>query len=127
MGASGGYDTHSNSKLYRGRGAQMIGTFTLNKDDIIKILVGQEGGINTGSSSSGGGGGSFVVRGNNPLIVAGGGGGVETPTSRHSAYCDADILTSGRRGYGGQQWQGGTGGNGATVADSSNSGKMIIS
>lgn len=123
VGASGGYDTQSNSRAYRGFGARMIGVFTLNKDEVIKILVGQEGGINTNSKSSGGGGGSFVVRASStPLIVAGGGGGVESPLSRHSAYCDGSTSTSGRNGYGGASWPGGTGGNGATTADSGNSG-----
>ncbi|KAK3696493.1 hypothetical protein QZH41_011810, partial [Actinostola sp. cb2023] len=122
VGASGGYDTSANSKAYRGLGAQMIGTFTLNKDQVVKILVGQEGGINTASSSSGGGGGTFVVQGNTPLIVAGGGGGVESATSRHSANCDASSSTTGRTGYGGLSWAGGTGGYGATTADAGNSG-----
>ena len=53
----------------------MIGTFSLSKGEIISILVGQEGGINSVSYSSGGGGGTFVVRGSStPLIIAGGGG-----------------------------------------------------
>ena len=41
----------------------MIGTISLTKGEIIKILVGQEGGINNDSVTSGGGGGLFVVRG----------------------------------------------------------------
>ena len=51
----------------------MIGNFILTKDEIIHILVGQEGkkgGRN--SKTAGGGGGTFVVRRNNtPLIIAG--------------------------------------------------------
>ncbi|XP_032220304.2 PE-PGRS family protein PE_PGRS30 [Nematostella vectensis] len=121
VGASGGYDTTDNAKAYRGRGAKMAGTFTLNKGDIIKILVGQEGGINSVAKSTGGGGGSFVVKGDTPLLVAGGGGGTESPLSRH-APCDASKTTSGNSGYGGLAWPGGTGGNGATTADSDNSG-----
>ena len=75
IGASGGYDNLTNSRQYRGRGARMIGTFSLIKGEIIQVLVGQEGGINAGSRASGGGGGSFVVRGVAiPLIIAGGGG-----------------------------------------------------
>ena len=46
VGASGGYDIGTNSHLYRGRGARMIGTFEFNRGDVIKILIGQEGGIN---------------------------------------------------------------------------------
>ena len=121
IGAAGGYDTSPNSQQYRGRGARMIGTFSLIKGETIQILVGQEGGINYNSSTSGGGGGTFVVRGTNTsLIVAGGGGGVETVTSRHSG-CDASTTTSGNRGY--QSWIGGSGGHGADTADSGKSGK----
>ncbi|KAL9963328.1 hypothetical protein ACROYT_G032520 [Oculina patagonica] len=120
LGAAGGYDTGSNSTQYRGRGARMIGTFSLSKGEIIKILVGQEGGINTRSSSSGGGGGTFVVRGSStPLLIAGGGGGVETPRSRHTG-CDASTSSTGNPGY--RSWSGGSNGHGAQTADSSNSG-----
>ena len=122
VGASGGYDSRSNSKAYRGRGARMIGTFALQKGAVINILVGQEGGVNTAASSSGGGGGTFVVQGSTPLIVSGAGGGIESAGSRHTSHCDASTATSGRTGYGGGPWSGGAGGNGATHADSSNSG-----
>ena len=99
----------------------MKGTFPLLKGEIIKILVGQEGGINRHWSSSGGGGGTFVVRGNNkPLIIAGGGGGIERARSRHSG-CDASTGTAGNTGY--RSWSGGSGGQGATTADNYNSGK----
>ena len=124
IGAAGGYDTRSNSRQYRGRGARMIGTFHLTKGQIIEVLVGQEGGINRKSSSSGGGGGTFVVRGSNtPLIIAGGGGGIETASSRHTE-CDASTATSGRAGY--RSWSGGSGGHGAQTADNSNSGECVI-
>ena len=70
IGAAGGYDQRINSSRYRGRGARMIGTFHLNKSEVIQVLVGQEGGINKQKYSSGGGGGTFVVRGaNTPLII----------------------------------------------------------
>ena len=121
IGAAGGHDASSSRGQYQGRGARMKGTFRLLKGEIIKILVGQEGGINTRSSSSGGGGGTFVVRGSNtPLIIAGGGGGLETAKSRHSG-CDASTGTAGNAGY--RSWSGGSSGQGATTADSSNSGK----
>ncbi|XP_068705690.1 uncharacterized protein [Montipora foliosa] len=116
-GAAGGYDTRNNSQQYRGRGARMIGTFSLIKGETIQILVGQEGGINYHSSTSGGGGGTFVVRGTNtPLIVAGGGGGVETVTSRH-LECDANTATTGKTGF--QSLSGGSGGQGAQASDKS--------
>lgn len=122
MGASGGYGKPLGSEVFRGFGARMIGTFTLKQSEVLMILVGQEGVINSVGQSSGGGGGSFVARGNTPLIVAGGGGGIESPKSRHSDFCDAGSTTSGRNGYEGLFWPGGTGGQGATTADSGNSG-----
>ncbi|XP_078381905.1 uncharacterized protein LOC144664627 isoform X2 [Oculina patagonica] len=114
IGAAGGYDIGSNSTQYRGRGARMIGTFSLLKDEIIKILVGQEGGINKVSTTAGGGGGTFVVRGSDtPLIIAGGGGGVQSPSSRHVG-CDASTSLTGNPGY--KSWTGGSDGHGAQTA-----------
>ena len=124
IGAAGGYDPYPKSAQYRGRGARMIGTFSLVKDEIIQLLVGQEGGINCVSSSSGGGGGTFVVRGSNSsLIIAGVGGGIESANSRHPG-CDADTSTTGNPGY--KSWSGGSNGHGAQVADDYSSGNNII-
>ena len=124
IGAAGGYDKRANSTLYRGRGARMIGTFSLSKGEIIQILVGQEGGINRDRYGSGGGGGTFVVRGSNAsLIIAGGGGGVESVMSRH-AGCDANTSTTGNPGY--RSWSGGSNGHGAQTADDGESGQSII-
>ena len=121
IGAAGGYDLLINSSQYRGRGARMIGTFRLNKGEVIQVLVGQEGGINKQWYSSGGGGGTFVVRGaNTPLIIAGGGGGVLKVYSRHTE-CDASSNTSGNPGYG--SWSGGSNGHDAQTAYSGLSGK----
>ena len=123
VGAAGGYDAGSNSAQYRGRGARMIGTFSLSKGEIIQILVGQEGGINNASYASGGGGGSFVIRGSfTPLIIAGGGGGVEKLSSRY-AGCDANTSTTGNPGY--MSWSGGNNGNGAQTADNDHSGEWF--
>ena len=123
IGAAGGYDIGINSSRYRGRGARMIGTFRLNKGEVIQVLVGQEGGINNKSVSSGGGGGIFVVRGaDTPLIIAGGGGGIDIAQSRH-AGCDASTNTNGNPGYG--SWSGGSNGYGAQTANRS-SGKNIF-
>ena len=102
----------------------MIGTFRLNKGEVIQILVGQEGGINKASYSSGGGGGTFVVRGaDTPLIIAGGGGGIDSAQSRH-AGCDASTNTNGNPGY--RSWAGGSNGHGAQTADYRGSGKNIF-
>jgi hypothetical protein len=75
-GAMGGNSTDSNMG---GKGIDLSITTTLNKGELIKILVGQ-GGIsanaNNSSDGAGGGGGTFVVRDvSTPIIVAGGGGG----------------------------------------------------
>ena len=102
----------------------MIGTFSLCKGEIIQILVGQEGRINSYRYGSGGGGGTFVVRGSNTsLIIAGGGGGVDMVSSRH-AGCDANTSTTGNPGY--MSWSGGSNGHGAQTADGGNSGKIIL-
>ena len=123
VGAAGGYDRYINSTQYRGRGARMIGTFSLWKGETIQILVGQEGGINNVHYGSGGGGGTFVVRGSNTsLIIAGGGGGVDRPSSRH-AGCDATTSTTGNPGY--NSWSGGSNGHGAQTADDGHSSKNI--
>ncbi|KAL9951580.1 hypothetical protein ACROYT_G044264 [Oculina patagonica] len=120
VGAAGGYDVYGNSAQYRGRGARMIGTFSLTAGEIIQILVGQEEGINTFGHASGGGGGTFVLKGDNtPLIIAGGGGGVEAPYARH-AGCDASTSTAGNPGY--QAWSGGINGKGADISDGQGSG-----
>ena len=125
IGAAGGYGKNSNNGQFRGRGARMIGTFALSKGETIRILIGQEGGINRVSVSAGGGGGTFVVRGSNtPLIIAGGGGGMEEVKSRH-AGCDASTSTTGNPGY--RSWSGGSNGHGAQTADSSNSGEQSYS
>ena len=126
IGAAGGYDPFQSSAQYRGRGAIMIGTFRLNKGEVIQIIVGQEGGINKQEWSSGGGGGTFVVRGaNTPLMIAGGGGGVRRVESRHKG-CDASTQTAGNPGY--KSWSGGSNGHGARTADnSSHSGKNVLS
>ena len=82
VGASGG-DAGSSS-YPGGKGAIMIGTFSLVAGDDLIIMVGKKGeSIEYNSyrySAGGGGGGTFVASGsastlNDVLIVAGGGGG----------------------------------------------------
>ena len=102
----------------------MIGTFSLIKDEIIRILVGQEGGSEDHDWSSGGGGGTFVVRQNNtPLIIAGGGGGLHYLTKRH-AGCDASTNTTGNPGYR-SAGSGGIGGLGGQSGNASYAGEGI--
>ena len=124
IGAAGGYDRVINSAQYRGRGARMTGTFSLVKDELIQIIVGQRGGNNSVHYGSGGGGGTFVVRGSNTsLIIAGGGGGIQDGKSRH-AGCDANTSTIGNPGY--RSWSGGSNGYGAQVADNDFSGNDVL-
>lgn len=78
-GAEGGNVTDSYiSTAYPGKGATIIGDFSLNQGEIINIIVGQKPNHNA-SSGSAGGGGTFiykgVVGGGDILLVAGGGGG----------------------------------------------------
>ena len=116
VGAAGGYSKKRKEAEYRGRGARMVGTFSLSKDELIQIIVGQEGEVRINNGSSGGGGGgTFVVRGSNTsLIVAGGGGGLRAVKSRHEG-CDASTNTSGNPGY--NSWSGGSNGDGALTGD----------
>ncbi|XP_022805933.1 ALK tyrosine kinase receptor-like [Stylophora pistillata] len=117
IGAAGGYDSYPNSTQHRGRGARMTGTLNLMKDEIIRILVGQEGESDKYDWSSGGGGGTFLAKNNNtPLILAGGGGGLFYLTKRH-AECDASTNTRGNPGYrsAGSGGVGGLGGQGGKV------------
>ena len=111
-GAQGGTSGASTGGL----GARMKGTFSVTPGDVLKILVGQQGG-QVGNCHTGGGGGTFVSTSTNvPLIVAGGGGG-------GSCYLglvgqDALITTNGSSGLNGGG-AGGTGGNGGGGGPSS--------
>ena len=92
-----------------GKGVKISADFVLIENDVILILVGQQG--ITSSPMSSGGGGTFVVKqsGNEfelttksvfvePLIIAGGGGGSSnSPITTQNGT----TLTSGQTGYGG--------------------------
>ncbi len=70
-GAQGGA---GGSPTVGGSGAIVRGTLSLNSGDVLRILVGQQGG--TQPDGGGGGGGSYVeLQGGNLLMAAGGGGG----------------------------------------------------
>ena len=61
-----------------GKGAKIYGEITLNANDVLLIVVGQQG-LGSSSGATGGGGGTYVAKkvanGNHiPLIIAGGGG-----------------------------------------------------
>ncbi|XP_078614335.1 E3 ubiquitin-protein ligase TRIM56-like [Branchiostoma floridae x Branchiostoma japonicum] len=105
-------------KSARGRGAVVRGTFQLQKGEVLKILVGQEGGENMSSSTVGGGGGTFVTKTDNtPLIVAGGaGGGYRMPGRNPNS--DGTTTTAGQYSAGGRpNFAGGSDGKGATQGD----------
>jgi len=78
-GAAGGIGNRKQPKA--GYGALLEGTFSIKKDTILRVLVGQKGSDNAYmiSCSGGGGGGTFVasfyLKQNIPLIIAGGGNG----------------------------------------------------
>jgi hypothetical protein len=80
-GAMGGGGT----TLIGPKGAYSKSFVMLNKDERIKILVGEKGypGYNNGNSiyCGGGGGGTFIAKDRTPLCVAGGGGSLT-----HDAY-----------------------------------------
>jgi hypothetical protein len=86
------------------RGIDISTTTTLNKGEVIKILVGQQGGLDNNWNLSGGGGGTFVVRDiKTPIIVAGGGGGNcggngSLGGSLSGPYSDASSSTNGNGG-----------------------------
>ena len=88
MGGAGG-----SGNEYGSRGIEMSLTLTLTKSQVVRIIVGQQGGQN---SSYGGGGGTYVfynVTDTYPILVAGGGGanaqGGYNPNT--GTYTDANI------------------------------------
>ena len=105
-----------------GNGAYISGSFSLNFDTNIKIVVGQRGSkslqysdpLNT-SSGAGGGGGTFIYKtvDESPLIVAGGGGGqAQAATGGEGSSDEAATNSIGGKGNasGGNNGNGGNGG-----------------
>lgn len=121
-GARGG----SASANGNGQGVSMRGDFTLTKQEVIKIVVGQPGNNASGQTGGSGGGGSFVTRSNNTiLVVAGGGGGGDsdsagsqggnglTGTSGAGSQASNNFYSGGTNGNGGSGGSGADGGGGA--------------
>ena len=113
-GAKGGGDNVG------GLGARIKGDFSLSKDDVIKIVVGQKGGLAGNDNTSSGGGGTYVIK--SPynsnasiLVIAGGGGGSPGSSDYQSGgFDDGQVGTNGARGYGSTSYSdGGINGNGA--------------
>lgn len=120
-GAEGGNVSSSYaSTAYPGKGATIIGDFNLNKDEIIKIIVGQKPNHEP-SSGSAGGGGTFiykgVVSGSGLLLVAGGGGGGghNIGYGAGGSATESPNNASGGRGNGGSKGMG-QGGNGGSIS-----------
>jgi hypothetical protein len=114
IGAAGGADNGGTS----GKGARIIGDFSLSQGAVLKIIVGQSGLLDASSSnySAGGGGGSFALNASSsPYVIAGGGGG---SNGLPQIGNDASISTSGLNGYSnsnpGNYGVGGINGYGAT-------------
>jgi hypothetical protein len=100
-----------------GRGAIIIGDFSLTAGEKIQILVGQTASIGNNRlyRSSAGGGGTFVVKYtgvtnvvDDILVIAGGGGG--TGSSPIDPQCEAQTGTSGGRARSNNANAGGVGG-----------------
>jgi hypothetical protein len=136
-GARGGSSSSSTGPL----GAYSKSFVFFNKDERIKILVGQKGypGHSSGSSypqGGGGGGGTFIAKDRTPLCVAGGGGGftyysystVQSHACGQSSQLSANIgngQASLKMGGSGGTYSGGGGGfdgNGGIGSDSYGSG-----
>ncbi|MDW8849359.1 gliding motility-associated C-terminal domain-containing protein [Flavobacterium sp. MMLR14_040] len=113
LGASGGNATSPG--FMGGNGASMIGEVDLVKDEIIKIVVGQQGEATSDNYGAGGGGGSFITTfSNTPIMVAGGGGGAGLEDSSSK---EASIATTANNGL--------NGGNGGTALNGGNVGSGI--
>jgi hypothetical protein len=101
-GAMGGGGT----TLMGPKGAYSKSFVVLNKDERIKILVGEKGypGLNSGNAiyCGGGGGGTFIAKGNTPLCVAGGGGSLahNVYSTIQSHACGQSTQLSANFGYG---------------------------
>ncbi|MEI6576037.1 MAG: Ig-like domain-containing protein [Bacteroidota bacterium] len=124
-GAQGGSGTESGVTYTGGLGARMKGDFTVTPGQVIKILVGQQGGACGGYKAGGGGGGTFVVASPyntdaSKLIIAGGGsggGGNSNPANGNpglTSTSGGNSATSngGSAGYGGAASSGTAGGGG---------------
>ena len=86
-----------------GRGARISGTISLNKGEVITIVVGQMGEAPSSGTQGGSGGGTFVVRknGNIPLIIAGGGSANTNSTASDRAGKDGQLTERGGIGRNG--------------------------
>ncbi|MEC7871718.1 MAG: Ig-like domain-containing protein [Candidatus Neomarinimicrobiota bacterium] len=107
FGAEGGPDKgntnyNGDTDHQPGKGAHIKGSFTLQKGEIIKIVVGQMGGQGT-SAGGGGGGGTYVVKTpyntNASILVIAGGGGGAAPSADNETYKHGRVETSGGQSF----------------------------
>lgn len=100
-----------------GRGARMVGVYTVTPGMVLNVVVGQMGQLQSGGqtqNSSGGGGGSFVwTTGPTLLVAAGGGGGLcnYSGSVPPTALNNGTVSTAGNPGDG-PAWSGTNGVNG---------------
>ncbi len=123
-----GAGSHDIPSIPYGRGRDIQTNVTLQRGNIIRILVGQRGMISRdiarGRFSMGGGGGTFIASELfEPIIVAGGGGGINpvdinrpdvilinsNANSTNNGNNGSNIHRDGIRGLGGQNGNGGHG------------------
>ena len=111
---------------FGGRGAQMIGEFSLTAGTVLKIIVGQMAPPPVGSLNQyAGGGGSFVTTATNtPYVIAGGGGG--NHGTSFVTTSDASITNSGYAGVAANSGAGGTLGSGGISASSADAGGGLL-
>ena len=107
FGAEGGNDQgnfnyNGDTDHQPGKGAHIKGTFTLQRNDVIRIVVGQKGqtGIVYGG---GGGGGTYVVRTpyntNASILVIAGGGGGAAPNADNDTYKHGSADSTGGQSF----------------------------
>jgi len=122
VGAQGG----NGQNYVGGLGAEMTGVFQLNAGQVLKILVGQQGGSHSSYNTGGGGGGTFVVKSDNtPLIIAGGGSGGGGNSNSDNGQPGLSG-TSGGSGSQNNQYAGGTNGSGGASGSGSGGGGGLI-
>jgi hypothetical protein len=122
QGAQGSTNNNIATITQGGFGAIMQGDFFLNVGDILNILIGQSGSMETSyyHRSGGGGGGTFVTTDlNSPLIIAGGGGGGGTLQYGQTAGDSGHVGTSGSQ-------NGGTNGSGGQIQSIAGAGGGFI-
>ena len=113
-GAAGGTQLYSGDYA-GGKGAKIIGSFSLTQGEVIKIIVGQKGedtrATNQNNAAPGGGGGGFVWKSaSGTLLIAAGGGGGGGRSSHDGIHSNSS--TSGNDAA--YVSNGGTSGNGGT-------------